>query len=255
MAKLLETLSFERVAADYESTRPMPPVIADRIARRCLSGLSPSDWFLDAGAGTGRIGRALAAKHKNTVGIDVSPAMLTHATGMHRALADLRNLPFPDGAFRGVLGVHILHLVPDWEKALTEVWRVVAPGGRLVLGFEERTATRVRELYLMQAKARGLDLGRAGATQTQIGVQAAKLGGLVTQTRPTDLAWSSAITVAQTLQALEKRVFSALWELDEAVHQELLEETRVGAKQILGSDRYTEVTPIQFLLMEIVKPA
>ena len=72
--------------------------------------------------------------------------------------------------------------------------------------------------------------------------------------RPTDLAWSSATTVLQTLQALEKRLYSALWEVPEELHQELLAETRREAKSRLGSERYTEVAAIQFLLAEIRKP-
>lgn len=254
MAERTEALSFERVAADYESTRPMPSVIAERIARRCLRGLPPNAWFLDAGTGTGRIGRALASQHKRTIGMDISPAMLVKATGMHRVLGDLRALPFPDGAFAGVLGVHVLHLVPEWKETLAELWRVVSPGGTLVLGFEERDPTVTRELYQSFAREKGIDMGRAGATQAEVIGQLKKLGGEATLVRPTDLAWSSATTVLQTLQALEKRLYSALWEVPEELHQELLAETRREAKSRLGSERYTEVAAIQFLLAEIKKP-
>ena len=252
---LVDALSFERVAAEYEATRPMPSVIAERVARRCVRGLPPSAWFLDAGTGTGRIGRALATQHKRTVGIDISPAMLSKAVGLHRVLADLRALPFPDGAFAGVLGVHVLHLMPEWKATLAELWRVVMPGGTLVLGFEERDPTVTRELYQSLARERGIEMGRAGGTQAEILAQLKVLGGEVALTRPTDLAWSSATTVLQTLQALEKRLYSALWEIDEEVHQELLAETRVQAKSKLGSERYTEVAAIQMLLVEVRKRA
>ena len=254
MAKRAEALSFDRIAAEYESTRPLPTAIAERLARRCVSGLRSEVWYLDAGAGTGRIGRSLAARHPRTIGLDVSPEMLARATGMHRALGDIRNLPFPTGAFAGVLTVHLLHLVPEWQAALTELWRVVAPGGKLVLGFEERASTVTRELYQSLALARGLDLTRSGGVQSDVLKWLPKLGGTVEIVRPTELAWSSATTVLQTLGGLEKRLYSALWEIPEETHQELLAETRRQALDRLGSERYTEVAEIQFLLAEVRKP-
>ncbi len=43
--------------------------------------------------------------------------------------ADALNLPHPDGAFDAVFGFGVLHHVPDWQGALSEIGRVLKPGG------------------------------------------------------------------------------------------------------------------------------
>ena len=42
-------------------------------------------------------------------------------------------LPDPDGGFDAVIAANVLHLLPEPEKAVRELWRVTAPGGRLIL--------------------------------------------------------------------------------------------------------------------------
>jgi len=49
------------------------------------------------------------------------------------ARRDLTALPDPDGAFDAVIAANVLHLLPDPEQAVRELWRVTAPGGRLLL--------------------------------------------------------------------------------------------------------------------------
>ncbi len=44
-------------------------------------------------------------------------------------LADAADLPFPAGSFGGVISVHLLHLVPNWKRALREFRRVLNQGG------------------------------------------------------------------------------------------------------------------------------
>jgi ubiquinone/menaquinone biosynthesis C-methylase UbiE len=46
-------------------------------------------------------------------------------------MADAKRLPYPDGAFRTVVSNSILHHVPDPERAIAEMRRVLAPGGVL----------------------------------------------------------------------------------------------------------------------------
>jgi SAM-dependent methyltransferase len=69
---------------------------------------------------------------------DLSPGMLADA---ERALsplrsftfrqADAQDLPFPDAPFDAVLANHMLYHVPDRPRALSELRRVLRPGGRL----------------------------------------------------------------------------------------------------------------------------
>lgn len=43
--------------------------------------------------------------------------------------ADALNLPHPDGVFDAIFGFGVLHHVPDWQGALSEIGRVLKPGG------------------------------------------------------------------------------------------------------------------------------
>lgn len=49
------------------------------------------------------------------------------------ARRDVTALPDPDGSFDAVIAANVLHLLPEPEKAARELWRVTAPGGRLIL--------------------------------------------------------------------------------------------------------------------------
>lgn len=75
------------------------------------------------------------------VGIDVSPAMLELAQERAREigrdvdlrLGDAQALPFPDEHYDTVVCTLSLCTIPDDRQAVAEMWRVLRPGGRLVL--------------------------------------------------------------------------------------------------------------------------
>ncbi|MDW3213699.1 MAG: class I SAM-dependent methyltransferase [Ilumatobacteraceae bacterium] len=112
----------------------------DVAARMLLEhGPNPSR-VLDAGCGTGLVGRALrrAGHEGELVGIDVSAASLELAdrTGAYSATraADLQQpLGFDDGSFAGLICVGVMTYVPGVEAAWREFARVVAPGGVVVV--------------------------------------------------------------------------------------------------------------------------
>jgi SAM-dependent methyltransferase len=92
---------------------------------------------LDLGTGEGQVAReALAAGAELVVGIDLSISMLRHAVGRggaQFARADVRQLPFRDGAFDAVTMCLVLEHVPELDVAIAEIARVLGPGGRLLL--------------------------------------------------------------------------------------------------------------------------
>ncbi|HWA50418.1 MAG TPA: methyltransferase domain-containing protein [Dongiaceae bacterium] len=100
--------------------------------------------LVDVGCGTGEL--AMAAAHKGAAtatGIDATPAMIDIAQGRARAdrsnaqfqVAIAETLPFPDGTADIVTSTYFFHHLPSDVKrqALREMWRVLAPGGRLVI--------------------------------------------------------------------------------------------------------------------------
>ena len=88
--------------------------------------LPPGGRVLDLGAGVGHSYRLLAPRE--TVGVDLDAAALE---GQERetAVADMRALPFPAESFDAVVSVQSIEHVPDPERALAEVTRVLRPGG------------------------------------------------------------------------------------------------------------------------------
>ena len=91
--------------------------------------------FLDVGCGMGelaeRVQKELGAE---VVAVDISPRMveLTKARGIDVRLADVQSLPFGDGEFDCVAANWVLYHVPDVDRGLSELERVVRRGGRLV---------------------------------------------------------------------------------------------------------------------------
>ena len=91
---------------------------------------SPLNQLLDIGCGTGNILKNAQAALK--VGIDISPKSLDKAKAYtpHVFAGDVSTLPFADNSFEAVTAFSVLHHVFNLEKLLTEVHRVLIPGGR-----------------------------------------------------------------------------------------------------------------------------
>ena len=104
-----------------------------------LAGLR-TDRILDVACGTGVWLEMLAKRHSDAelYGIDRVPAMLDVAqrrTGQRAMLleADAAELPFSNGDFQLVTTTNALHYFADVHSALTEIRRVLAPSGNLVI--------------------------------------------------------------------------------------------------------------------------
>ena len=72
--------------------------------------------------------------------IDLSPRMveLAQERGVDARVADLQELPFADGEFDLVVAAWMLYHVPDLDRGIRELARVLRPGGRLVAGTNSR---------------------------------------------------------------------------------------------------------------------
>jgi len=111
-----------------------------RIALEMLS-LAGGERVLDVGCGPGNFTRtfALAAGEGLVVGLDASATMLeravaeTDAGNVAYVRADAAALPFRDGSFDAVCCFAALYLIEHPARALEEISRVLAPGGRVAL--------------------------------------------------------------------------------------------------------------------------
>jgi SAM-dependent methyltransferase len=73
--------------------------------------------------------------------VDLSPRMVELAAeaGVTAQLADVQALPFADGSFDVAVAAWMLYHVPDRERAIVELARVLRPGGRLVAATNSTT--------------------------------------------------------------------------------------------------------------------
>jgi ubiquinone/menaquinone biosynthesis C-methylase UbiE len=103
-----------------------------------LGELAPGRRALELGCGTGVFLRRVAHSGAALLGLDLSQDLLARARRNVEALANVRlvcgnaeALPFADGTFDTVYGSSVLHHL-GLERALSEVYRVLRPGGRAV---------------------------------------------------------------------------------------------------------------------------
>lgn len=109
---------------------------------RELAGDPAGRRVLDVGCGDGVLACALAARGAEVSAVDADPAMVAAAraratqagVGLIVAEGRLPALPYADGAFDLVVASTVLCFVPDAAQALRELARLLAPGGRLVIG-------------------------------------------------------------------------------------------------------------------------
>jgi SAM-dependent methyltransferase len=90
---------------------------------------------LEVGGGPGELATRIATQLGcDVVMVDISPRMVELAAGrgVDARVGDLQQLPFEDGSFDCVVAAWVLFHVPDLDRGLAELARVLRPGGRLV---------------------------------------------------------------------------------------------------------------------------
>ena len=123
-------------AAGYEKlmgrwSKQLAPLFID------FSGLVDGERILDVGCGTGSLTFTLpqTANVREVAAIDFSPVFVEEAKRLntdpriHIQQGDATALPFSDGYFDRALALLVLHFVPEADRAVDEMRRVVRPGG------------------------------------------------------------------------------------------------------------------------------
>jgi demethylmenaquinone methyltransferase / 2-methoxy-6-polyprenyl-1,4-benzoquinol methylase len=155
---------FSSVADNYDLMNDLMSFGIHRLWKRFTlgqTGLKPGDFALDLAGGTGDLARGLVRQVGETgkvVLADINAAMLEHgrsklidhgvAGNVEFVQADAERLPFPDRHFDCITIGFGLRNVTRKEAALASMYRVLKPGGRLlVLEFSKPIAPTLRSIY------------------------------------------------------------------------------------------------------------
>jgi arsenite methyltransferase len=108
-----------------------------------LGRLQPGERVLDLGSGAGTdslVAAQMVGEQGHVSGIDMTPEMLAKArvaaaamsaTNVEFVEGEAERLPFPDASFDVVISNGVIDLIPDKDAVFAELFRVLAPGGRM----------------------------------------------------------------------------------------------------------------------------
>lgn len=110
-----------------------------------FAGIKDGDSVLDLGSGAGNdcfVARAIVSEKGKVTGLDFTDAMLEKAranaaklsfTNIEFVKGDIEEMPLPSNSFDVVISNCVLNLVPDKNKAFTEIFRVLKHGGHFCI--------------------------------------------------------------------------------------------------------------------------
>jgi SAM-dependent methyltransferase len=108
-----------------------------------LGRLQAGESVLDLGSGAGTdslVAAQMVGASGSVTGIDMTPEMLEKARASAAEMgvenvtfieADAERLPFDDGSYDVVISNGVIDLIPDKDAVFSEIFRVLAPGGRI----------------------------------------------------------------------------------------------------------------------------
>jgi ubiquinone/menaquinone biosynthesis C-methylase UbiE len=235
------SLSFDRVAGQYDDTRGYPQAASEAIARGLMrhGPLAQGASVLEIGAGTGRIALPLLERGISITGVDISERMTERLQAKYLAgraerpelswgalsvtLADNVQLPFASDSFDAVIAVHVLHLITEWRKALDEALRVLRSGAPLLLGQDMSNGSPIsrplQDEWIRITSSLGHEPKRLGAPA---------FGDVLTEVRNrglhveewTIVEWTQSHTLAQAYADIADRLWSLTWQVPDDIFVE-----------------------------------
>jgi ArsR family transcriptional regulator len=130
---------FSSSAGQWDKLRD--ELFGDRFHLAAMAAFADREWVVgDLGCGTGQVSAAIAPFVARVVAVDASAAMLQAAKKRLQSAAnvelrrgELEALPIDDATLDAATLVLVLHHIPQPDRAIAEVGRVLKPGGRLVI--------------------------------------------------------------------------------------------------------------------------
>lgn len=156
--------SFHANAAQYDGLATVQRRVTSRLAELLQAQHVAPDALLDVGCGTGTLLSLLESLYPGArhVGIYLAFNMTRHAAAKLRIDTSLTNgdaeqLPFADGVFDLVVSSSTLQWLESLNKSVSEMFRVAAPGGMVVIAyFGQETLWELRDCYRQVLLQRGM---------------------------------------------------------------------------------------------------
>lgn len=131
---------FDRIASRWDSMSKEFYSVAVREKILSMISPEPGNMIADLGAGTGFISEGLKDGPASIIAVDKSGEMLKHmklkfkdSTNIDYRIGDASHLPVRDNVIDYALANMYLHHVDDPPKAIREIFRILKPGGRMII--------------------------------------------------------------------------------------------------------------------------
>jgi len=235
------SVAFDRAAEFYDQSRAISEETMARTVALLSKELAERGRCLEVGVGTGLVALPLHAAGVPLAGIDLSAPMLGRL--LHKARGappfplvrgDATRMPFPDEVFGAAYLRWVLHLIPSWRTALSEMVRVVKPRGVVLvsIGGYGSTEGGIRQRFAaltgVSTDPVGLGWGDVGSLDAAM----ADLGARVRTLEPFEEEVEDRLD--EFLDGIEAARYSWTWPIDEEDRLAAVRELRVWAAERFG---------------------
>jgi ubiquinone/menaquinone biosynthesis C-methylase UbiE len=236
------SVSFDRAAEYYDRTR-----LTDEASIGATLDLLDGEFrgrgrVLEIGVGTGALAVPLAARGIPVTGVDLALPMMrkliektSDRSPVLLAQADARRLPFCDAAFGGAYARWVLHLIPGWPGVVSELCRVVASRGTVILepgGYRGRW-TDVMERVLQEIGPAAGPVGFDARHGFELLDEAFAGAGAVLRDLP-QLTMPSEGTLTEFFEEAAGKVYSWTWRVPDDELRSALDRVREWAAEVYG---------------------